>query len=270
MTESTTDLTLRTPFPAEAIGKLPRGGINLDYVGHAAVTDRLLTIDPEWNWEPVAVDEHGLPAYDRAGGLWIRLTVSGVTRLGYGDGADPKVRIGDAIRNAAMRFGVALDLWSKDELESQVDDPTPRQRAAPKTAAERAPAAGARTRLAPGPAAAKPPKTPAAPSISAHINAPSSQSGDIHSGSEDSPNSESRPTVNAPSGPSMRRLFALLGGKGIRDDDERHKWASEVLSREVTTFAELSQSDVSRLNEAASGQPVPSELGYAPDEEPFE
>ena len=29
-----------------------------------------------------------------------------------------KERIGDAIRNAAMRFGVALDLWSKEELES--------------------------------------------------------------------------------------------------------------------------------------------------------
>ena len=110
---------LRKPFPKAVIGKLPKQGTMLDYVGHAAVTDRLLTVDPHWSWEPVAWDEQGLPLYDRAGGLWIRLTVCGMTRLGYGDGPDPKQRIGDAIRNAAMRFGVALDLWTKGELESQ-------------------------------------------------------------------------------------------------------------------------------------------------------
>src|SRR5215217_6523677 len=66
----------------------------------------------------MATDEIGLPAVDRAGNLWIRLTVAGVTRIGVGDGNSMKERIGDAIRNAAMRFGVALDLWSKEELES--------------------------------------------------------------------------------------------------------------------------------------------------------
>jgi len=50
--------------------------------------------------------------------LWIRLTVLGVTRPGVGEGKNPKERIGNAIRNAAMRFGVALDLWAKEELES--------------------------------------------------------------------------------------------------------------------------------------------------------
>lgn len=109
---------LREPFPAGSVGKLPRGGIQLDYVGHAVVTDRLLEVDPLWSWEPFAVDSYGLPAYDERGNLWIRLTVLGVTRIGVGDGPDPKQRISDALRNAAMRFGVALDLWSKDELES--------------------------------------------------------------------------------------------------------------------------------------------------------
>ena len=108
---------LRKPFPASVIGKLPRGGTTLDYCGHAAVTDRLLAVDPFWNWEPLTVDEAGLPALDRKGNLWIRLTVCGVTRIGVGDGSSAKECIGDAIRNAAMRFGVALDLWSKDELE---------------------------------------------------------------------------------------------------------------------------------------------------------
>jgi hypothetical protein len=107
---------LRRPFPPESVGKLPKGGVMLDYVGHAAVTDRLLSVDPEWSWEPFAVTPEGLPALDRSGNLWIRLTICGVTRIGVGDGKNAKEVVGDAIRNAAMRFGVALDLWAKENL----------------------------------------------------------------------------------------------------------------------------------------------------------
>lgn len=107
---------LRKPFPKESVGRLPKGGVMLDYVGHAAVTDRLLLVDPHWSWEPFALDERGLPALDKAGNLWIRLTICGVTRIGVGDGKNAKEIIGDAIRNAAMRFGVALDLWAKEDL----------------------------------------------------------------------------------------------------------------------------------------------------------
>ena len=109
-------LALRKPFPKESIGKLPKGNAMLDYVGHAAVTDRLLTVDPDWSWEPFALTEDGLPALDRGGNLWIRLTICGTTRIGVGDGKSAKECIGDAIRNAAMRFGVALDLWAKEDL----------------------------------------------------------------------------------------------------------------------------------------------------------
>lgn len=110
-------------------GKCPKCGgfhglpaIQLHYVGHAAITQRLLNADPSWTWEPLSTGNDGLPVLDRDGGLWIRLTVGGVTRLGYGDagtktGPDAmKERIGDALRNAAMRFGAALDLWHKGEL----------------------------------------------------------------------------------------------------------------------------------------------------------
>jgi hypothetical protein len=141
---------LRAPFPEHQISKLPKptkaqneavkanfkAGIrckickgwhhpdvvHLDYVGHAALTDRLLDVDPDWAWEPVAFGPDGLPAFDRIGGLWIRLTVGGMTRLGYGDadgkqgGNAVKEAIGDALRNAAMRFGAALDLWHKGDL----------------------------------------------------------------------------------------------------------------------------------------------------------
>lgn len=136
MTDNLKDLAkLREPFPKEQIGKLPKGGIQLDFVGHGYITARLLDVDPLWNWEPVALDPHGLPLLDEFGGLWIRLTVCGVTRLGYGDaggrkGADAiKVAIGDALRNAGMRFGLALDLWCKGD-----PDATPTSR--PKTPAD--------------------------------------------------------------------------------------------------------------------------------------
>lgn len=103
--------------------------MHLDYVGHAATTARLLDVDPFWNWEPVAYDEAGLPKRDALGGLWIKLTVCGVTRLGYGNaegksgGDSIKEIIGDAIRNAAMRFGCALDLWHKGDAPLFTPDP---------------------------------------------------------------------------------------------------------------------------------------------------
>jgi len=111
---------LRAPFAKEQIQKLPTGGLQLDYVSHAWVTDRLLQVDPMWTWKPLAFTEAGLPAFDSNGGLWIELTICGVSRYGYGEpqGRDKfdmtKGAIGNAIRNAAMRFGVALDLWAKE------------------------------------------------------------------------------------------------------------------------------------------------------------
>lgn len=157
---------LRMPFPAHQISKLPkptkaqtdavkadyRKGtrcqvcgtwhhpdvVHLDYVGHAALTDRLLDADPAWSWEPLAMTSDGLPVMDPFGGMWIRLTVCGVTRLGYGDaqgkegGNAIKEVIGDALRNAAMRFGAALDLWHKGDLHADARDDEPQAPEAPK------------------------------------------------------------------------------------------------------------------------------------------
>lgn len=110
--------------------------IHLDYVGHAALTDRLLDCDPEWNYVWVNVEGYDLPAIDSFGGAWIKLTVCGVSRLGYGaaegkNGPDAmKEIIGDALRNAAMRFGAALDLWHKGDLHVE-DDGNQASQAAP-------------------------------------------------------------------------------------------------------------------------------------------
>lgn len=115
---------LREPFPPEQIGKLPKGGITLDFVGHGYLTARFLDADPLWNWEPFALDSQGLPLLDEFGGLWIRLTIGNLTRIGYGDAGGKKgpnavkEAIGDALRNAGMRFGAALDLWCKGDPDA--------------------------------------------------------------------------------------------------------------------------------------------------------
>jgi len=139
---------LTEPFPPEEINLLPkpvkrRGApgyedgncpdcgrwhglpaVHIDYVGHANLTRRLLQEDPLWNWRPLALTPEGAPLMDHhddgtPAGMWIVLTIHGLERLGYGSvdpGANDPVKqiIGDALRNAGMRFGLALDLWMKD------------------------------------------------------------------------------------------------------------------------------------------------------------
>jgi len=137
------------PFPADWIEKLPKqlrkgdeakarcednpagrtvsadghfcGGwharsVHLDYVGHAGITMRLNdVVGPEgWAWEPMALTPEGLPLIGRE--FWIKLTILGVSKYGVGDDfASSKVAVGDALRNAAMRFGIGTYLWSKSE-----------------------------------------------------------------------------------------------------------------------------------------------------------
>lgn len=138
--------------------------IHLDYVGHADATDRLIKTDPHWAWWPAhtAVDKDVLlaaigtgnadivesvirnapPLTDSNGGMWICLAVHDdegrpVERLGYGfadgkrGGDAVKEVIGDALRNAGMRFGIALDLWSKSEKAEEAADGQEKPRSKP-------------------------------------------------------------------------------------------------------------------------------------------
>lgn len=96
---------------------------HLDYVGHADLTKRLLDLDPGWYWEPMGRNPNGTPVIETGSStaaMWINLTVNGVTRIGVGTAQRSKDEvlkelIGDALRNAAMRFGIALDLWAKGD-----------------------------------------------------------------------------------------------------------------------------------------------------------
>jgi hypothetical protein len=113
-----------TPDP-KIVGTIPRNGINLAYVSHAEITRILIEIDPMWNWQPVAwVD--GRPAIHEANGvatMWGTLTLLGKSLVGVGsvraDKPDlDKELVGDFLRNAAMRFGICLSLWSKQDWET--------------------------------------------------------------------------------------------------------------------------------------------------------
>ena len=106
------------------VGKLPKGGIQLDFVGHADITRILIEIDPLWSYEPCGWD-NGRPAIHVENGMatmWAYLIVHGKKMLGVGSvRADKqeldKELVGDFLRNAAMRFGISLALWTKNEWE---------------------------------------------------------------------------------------------------------------------------------------------------------
>lgn len=225
---------LREPFPANAIGKLPKpykadsqrgncpdcGGyhglpaVHLDYVGHAATTDRLLAVDPTWSWEPFSVDESGLPALDRKGNLWIRLTVCGVTRIGVGDGKSAKECIGDAIRNAAMRFGVALDLWAKEDLHDIA-----REQPEPERKAER-------------------------------VTEPQDDHWTVEAGAE-------KPVL--PMAAKTRgRMFALFGEHHITDEDEQRRGMSHIIGREVTSRGEVTEGEAQAVIAVLAARPKPA------------
>lgn len=113
------------------VRKTKTGDITLDYLDHAQTTAALIAIDPLWTWEPMATDEHGKPHIFSANGqahLWIWLTVLGKRLPAVGTAEAnksdcAKELIGDAIRNGAMRFGVALGLWSKQESLAMAEAP---------------------------------------------------------------------------------------------------------------------------------------------------
>lgn len=120
---------LRRPFDPKLIQKLPATQKRpaLDYVGHAAVTDRLNKEAPGWTYEIVRFVEIGGDA--SSDGLPHLMAVYGYMKIGsvvryeVGEadgvaeyGRELKGAMSDFIRRAAMRFGVALDMWAKEDL----------------------------------------------------------------------------------------------------------------------------------------------------------
>lgn len=203
---------LRKPFPPESVGKLPKGGVMLDYVGHAAVTDRLLTVDPEWSWDFALHRADGTPILDDgSGNLWITLTICGVTRKGVGDGKNAKERIGDALRNAAMRFGVGLDLWAKENLVEFAQQRTE---------------------------AARPTTPGLAPGVSVVPAPPEQVSQRI---AEEVGFAKGPKPLNTSSS-LAKAMFAALNDAGI-PDNERLTFTSKVIGREIASSKEMTEGE---------------------------
>jgi len=106
------------------VSKLPKGGVMLDFVGHADITRVLLEVDSMWSWEPCGwiLGRPDIHIENGIATMWARLTLLGKTMIGVGsaraDKADyEKELIGDFLRNASMRFGICLSLWTKSEWE---------------------------------------------------------------------------------------------------------------------------------------------------------
>ena len=114
------------------VGKLPKGGTQLDFVGHADITRILIEIDPHWRLVPIAWD-NGRPAMNVVNDMatmWFELTLLGTSRLAIGTAKAnafdlDKQLYGDALRNGAMRFGISLNLWTKNEWEDLDHNPAP-------------------------------------------------------------------------------------------------------------------------------------------------
>lgn len=114
--------------------------VHLDYMGHADITEALILIDPFWNWRPAAINhDTGGPFVQRRDStltMWGYLTVLGVERLCVGtcEASKPepeKELIGDLLRNGALRFGIAVRLWSKADHVDMADATGPTDTGAP-------------------------------------------------------------------------------------------------------------------------------------------
>lgn len=143
---------LRTPFRREQLMSFTRtwtdkrtGEIRqheVPAVNIGTVIARISSVDPHWSWRPFALDENGLPAYtcDKDGepvGLWILLTIGGISMPGYGsyprrnasirDPGFTATLVSQAIKHAARFFGVGLELRAKgayleEEIEHEPED----------------------------------------------------------------------------------------------------------------------------------------------------
>jgi hypothetical protein len=93
-------------------------------VSHSEITRILISVDAMWSWEPIEWI-NGRPAIHIENGMatmWGFLYVHDKPMLGVGSvRADKqeldKELVGDFLRNAAMRFGISLALWTKNEWE---------------------------------------------------------------------------------------------------------------------------------------------------------
>lgn len=116
---------LEKPFPADKVKtKTGQGGRKMSYISHGLITERLNDTDPSWSSRRIATHTYtGADGALHCAGVELELTVGGVSRVESGGPQPPhpqrpthfgdeiKNAYSDALKRAAMRFGVALGNW---------------------------------------------------------------------------------------------------------------------------------------------------------------
>jgi hypothetical protein len=135
---------LRKAIPENLISKVDKGFGEIDTINHAVVTDRLNTEAPGWTMSE--------PQFMYVEGIWIKpnpkkketfepyndgtrhivgvlcsMTIGSVTRWEVGESGGPgdsaadeaKKAMSDWIKRAAMRFGVGIELWTKQDMPAE-------------------------------------------------------------------------------------------------------------------------------------------------------
>lgn len=122
--------TLRRPFTANAVKwKMqavwpkadPDTGLAVCYIDRGHVIDRLnVTVPEDWHAEYTDINERGH--------MVCELTVCGVSHEDVGQGADPKSRRTDALKRAAVHFGIGVSLTRVPSSYLKVADGFVKQR----------------------------------------------------------------------------------------------------------------------------------------------
>src|SRR5690606_28562663 len=87
------------------------------YLQHTDVQDRLEQVDPSWTSEILHEEKSGDTVYVRT-----RVTVKGVYRENVGEGGDPKAAYSDALKRAAMLFGVGRYLYDSPTVWTEYNE----------------------------------------------------------------------------------------------------------------------------------------------------
>ena len=105
-------LHLRRPFTPEAVKwKAQAGTLVVPYVDARLVIERLNLVCPDWT-----------ASYRPEGKLmWCDLTVCGITRSDIGSGYEGKGLVSDALKRAAVQFGVGVSLYALKKVFLDAD-----------------------------------------------------------------------------------------------------------------------------------------------------
>jgi hypothetical protein len=115
---------LKSPFAKDRLGvkvqsysKDRTRAMLVLYLQHTDVQDRLEEVDPCWSSEVVGTERSGDTFYVRT-----RLTLKQVSRENVGEGGDPKSAYSDALKRAAMLFGVGRYLYDSATVWTEYND----------------------------------------------------------------------------------------------------------------------------------------------------